>query len=416
MQALVEHTQAIVEKIVREEWGQVLAVLVRYVRDIDLAEDVLQDACVAALEHWPRDSVPQNPRAWLLQTARRRAIDRFRRAAHFDERVQFEVVAALETQTWQDDEDREIADERLRLVFTCCHPALAQDTRVALTLKTLGGLTTPEIARAFLVSEKTMAQRLVRAKQKIKAAHIPYEIPPPRLWAERLSSVLAVIYLIFNEGYEATSGDALTRGDLCAEAIRLGQMLVGLVPEEPEVAGLLALMLLHEARRPARTDAAGDMLTLEQQDRNLWDRDQIEAGLDLLRRAFALGRMGTYQIQAAIGAVHTSTRHYGETDWQRITALYHLLYEHQPSPVVRLNAAAALSLAQGPDAGLVALDELAAQGELAAYQPFHAARADMLRRVGRREEAIAAYQRALELTANAASQRFLQGRLHEVLA
>ncbi len=386
------------------------------VRDLELAEDVLQDAFVAALQRWPEDGVPKHPRAWLLRTARHKAIDRFRRDANFNvKRAQLGVLVELEGRAKPDEMDDTIEDERLRLVFTCCHPALAEQARVALTLRTIGGLTTTEIARAFLVPETTMAQRLVRAKRKIKAARIPYRVPPPHLWPERLHSVLSVIYLVFNEGYAATLGRQPTRAGLCEEAIRLGRILVDLVPRESEAAGLLALMLLHDARRRARVDDQGNFVTLEQQDRSLWHRQQIEAGARLLQRAIDLGRIGPYQIQAAISAVHARAESYGGTDWHEITSLYGKLYELLPSPVIALNKAVALSFAEGVEAGLAALTELDEQGVLEHYQPFHAARADLLRRAGREQDAATAYRQALMLTRNAAEQRFLEARLQEVL-
>ncbi len=386
------------------------------VRDLELAEDVLQDAFVAALQRWPEDGVPKHPRAWLLRTARHKAIDRFRRDANFQlKRTQLEVLVELERRAKPDEMDDTIEDERLRLVFTCCHPALAEPARVALTLRTIGGLTTTEIARAFLVPETTMAQRLVRAKRKIKAAGIPYRVPPPRLWPERLHSVLSVIYLVFNEGYAATSGRQPTRAGLCDEAIRLGRILVDLVPREPEAAGLLALMLLHDSRRRARTDDSGDLVTLERQDRSLWNREQIDEGARLLRRAIEKGRVGPYQIQAAISAVHARAQRYGATDWHEITSLYGKLYELLPSPVIALNKAVALSFAEGVEAGLAALTDLDEQAVLARYQPFHAARADLLRRAGRSGDAANAYRQALMLTRNAAEQRFLETRLQEML-
>jgi RNA polymerase sigma-70 factor (ECF subfamily) len=404
-----------VEAIVREEWGRVLATLVGYVRDMDLAEDVLQDAVVAALQHWPTSGVPEQPRAWLLQTARRKAIDRFRRDARFKaKREQLEHLVAADRKARHDEDEEATVDERLSLIFTCCHPALAEQARVALTLRTLGGLTTTEIARAFLVPETTMAQRLVRAKRKIKAANIPYRVPPPNLWPERLDSVLSVVYFIFNEGYSATSGRKLTRGDLCDEAVRLGSILVDLAPEESEVAGLVALMLLHDSRRDARTDDEGNLVTLENQDRGLWDRQRIDDGERILRRALAMGRPGPYQVQAAISAVHAGADSHTGTDWQQIVGLYRKLYELQPSWVVKLNEVVALSFAEGAEAGLEALGELEQQEMLDRYQPFHAARADLLRRAGRKEEAAAEYRRALELTNNAAEQRFLESRLTEL--
>lgn len=414
--ASLERTRTAVQGIVREEWGRVLASLVGQLRDFALAEDVLQDAVVAALGHWPGDGVPAEPRAWLLLTARRKAIDRLRRDANFQAKsAELAVLRELDRQAGQDDVDETIADQRLRLIFTCCHPALAEAARVALTLRTLGGLATEEIARAFLVPEPTMAQRLTRAKRKIKAAGIPYQVPEPALWAERLGSVLAVIYLIFNEGYAATAGESPTRGALCREAIRLGRILVQLVPAEPEAAGLLALMLLHDSRRLARSDAQGDLITLEQQDRALWDRDLIAAGDRLLKGALARGSPGPYQIQAAISALHAQAPSIAATDWREITLLYGELHALQPSPVVRLNGAVALSFAEGAEAALPVLAELAVEGALVRYQPFHAAQADTLRRAGRKAAAAKAYRQALALTRNAAERRFLEGRLGDLL-
>ena len=396
----------------REEWGRVLASLIGQLRDVALAEDVLQDAFVAALGRWPQDGVPGRPRAWLLQTARRKAIDRLRREAVFRAKsAELEVLGNLERLAERNDVDETIADDRLRLIFTCCHPALAEASRVALTLRTLGGLTTDEIARAFLVPEATMAQRLTRAKRKIKAAGIPFKVPEPDLWPERLNSVLSVTYLIFNEGYAASSGEGPTRGELCREAIRLGRILTQLVPGEPEAAGLLALMLLHESRRRARSDVAGNLVTLEHQDRARWDQDLITEGANLLERALAEGRPGPYQIQAAISALHAQAASYVATDWHEITLLYRELYVLQPSPVVRLNGAVALSFAAGAEAALPTLNELAEEGVFQSYQPFHAALADTLRRAGRRSEAAAAYRQAIELSRNTAEQRFLRGRL-----
>jgi RNA polymerase sigma-70 factor (ECF subfamily) len=412
--AAADRSRAVVERTVREEWGHVLATLVGYLRDLDLAEDVLQDAVVAALRHWPSGGVPDQPRAWLLQTARRRAIDLFRRDTRYRAKLeQLGKLVEIEERASRDEGAESMLDQRLSLIFTCCHPALEPKARVALTLRTLGGLTTAEIARAFLAPETTMAQRLVRAKRKIKAARIPYRVPPPELLPERLESVLSVVYFIFNEGYSATCGSRLTRGDLCDEAIRLGRILVELAPDEPEAAGLLALMLLHDSRRPARTDANGRFVTLEMQDRTLWNRRTIESGDRILRRALARRHPGPYQIQAAISAVHAHAASHAETDWQEVRALYGRLYGMQPSWVVKLNEIVALSFAESAEAALRALAELEELQVLDRYQPFHAARADLLRRAGRREESAAAYRRAAELTANEAERRFLERRLAE---
>jgi RNA polymerase sigma-70 factor, ECF subfamily len=388
------------ERVFREEYARVVATLIRDLRNIDLAEDALSDALEAALVTWPRAGVPDNPGAWLTVTARRKAIDRLRR-----ERRHAEIVSQLEEEAPVD--ETTIPDERLSLVFTCCHPALAPDAQVALTLKLVGGLTTAEIARAFLVSEETLAQRLVRAKSKIRAAGIPYRVPPDHLLPDRLTSALAVVYLIFNEGYSATGGDALTRPDLMAEAIRLGGILAALMPDEPEVLGLEALLLLQASRTQARTRADGALVLLEDQDRSLWDRDSISRGTALLDRALALQRPGPYQLQAAIAALHAKAPSPEETDWRQIVLLYGELGRLQPSPVVELNRAVALAMAHGPDAGLELLEGL----PLERYHLFHSARADLLRRAGRPDEARAAYERAHELATNDAERAFLERRL-----
>jgi RNA polymerase sigma-70 factor (ECF subfamily) len=410
--AAADASRAVVERTVRDHWGYLLAALVGQVRDLELAEDVLQDAAVAALEHWPADGLPDNPRAWLVQTARRRAIDRFRREARFREkRDQLERWFEAHAREDEPGGDEAVIDQRLSLMFTCCHPALDDPAQVALTLRTLGGLTTTEIAHAFLVPEATMAQRLVRAKRKIRLAGIPYGVPAPHLWHERLGSVLAVVYFIFNEGYSATSGAGPVRAELCDEAIRLGRMLQALAPDEPEAAGLLALMLLHDSRRGARTAGAGAMVTLEDQDRGLWDRESIDEGDRILRAALGRGRAGPYQVQAAISAVHATAPSYAATDWRQIAGLYAKLHALQPSPVVRLNEIVARSFADGAGAALAELDELGRVKLMERYQPFHAARADLLRRAGRIDEARAAYATALELTDNAAERGFLRRRL-----
>ena len=404
-----------VETIVRDEWARVHSALIGHVRDFELAEDVLQDAVVAALRRWTEDGIPRSPRAWLLRTARRKAIDRFRRGANFEaKRAEYEVLVALDRQSrGHDDVDEAIPDERLRLFFTCCHPALAEPARVALTLRTIGGLTTAEIARAFLVTEDAMAQRIVRAKRKIRIAKIPYGVPEPSQLAERLGSVLSVIYLVFNEGYTDT-GDGASRSDLCREAIRICRVLGDLMPGEPEVAGLLALMLLHEARRSARILDGGAMATLETQDRGSWNQEQIAEGLGILRLALGHGRSGPYQIQAAISAVHSEAESHQATDWNEIMLLYGRLYTLQPSPVVVLNAAVALSFARGAEAGLAALEELRQSGVLQGYQPYHAARADFLRRAGRHQAAKAEYDAAIDLARNASQRTFLENRRREL--
>ncbi|WP_449350285.1 RNA polymerase sigma factor [Streptomyces shaanxiensis] len=378
--------------------------------DWDLAEECAQDAFAQALDRWRRDGVPRRPGAWLTTTARHRAMDVLRREAVGARKLQ---EAAMLTAPGEPDDDSGVEDDRLRLIFTCCHPALHIESRVALTLRTLAGLTTPEIARAFLVPEATMAQRLVRAKKKIRNAGIPYRVPPAHLLPERTTGVLGVLYLLFNEGYTATSGADLVRRNLCAEAIRLARVLARLMPDEPEALGLLALLLLHDARRGTRVDASGELVTLEDQDRTAWDRAEIDEGAGLLETALRRGRPGPYQIQAAIAACHTTAPTAADTDWADIAALYGELLRFVPSPVVRLNRAVAVGMAQGTDAGLELVAELEREGELSGYYLLPATRADLLRRSGRTTEAAQAYERALELVENDAERSFLEGRLTE---
>jgi RNA polymerase sigma-70 factor (ECF subfamily) len=404
-------TDAAIAAAFREEGPAILATLIRQVGDFGLAEDALQDAFAAAVATWPRDGVPDRPGAWITTTARRRAIDRLRRERGLADRIErLAALAAQDSAAHEDDEEAAIADDRLRLLFTCCHPALALEARVALTLKSLGGLTTPEVARAFLTTEPAMYQRLTRAKRKIAAAGIPYRVPPPELLPARLAGVCATIYLIFNEGYAATTGDRLVRGELCAEAIRLGRLLVNLVADDPEVLGLLALMLLQDARRDARTDADGAAVALDRQDRTRWDPGRIAEGTHALDLALVQRRPGPYQLQAAIAALHTTAPTAEATDWAQIVALYGELERQAPSPVVRVNHAAALAFAGRPDDGLRLIEPLLADQRLADYAPLHAAHAELLRRTGAPTAAAAAYDRAIAATANAVQRADLQRR------
>ncbi|MGE5289874.1 MAG: RNA polymerase sigma factor [Micromonosporaceae bacterium] len=397
-----------IERVFREEYGRAVAVLVRHFGDIDIAEEAVQDAFAVAVQRWPSAGLPPSPAGWIITTARNRAIDRLRREASREDR---HAQAALLHAAGEPEEEAAVRDDRLRLIFTCCHPALDPGVRVALTLRLLGGLTTAEIARAFLVPEATMAQRLVRAKGKIRDARIPYRVPDQAGLPERLGAVLAVVYLILNEGYAASSGDRLVRENLCAEAIRLGRLLAELMPGEPEVMGLLALMLLTEARRPARTTPDGDLVLLADQDRSLWDRDLIAEGQALVRQCLRLDRPGPYQIQAAINAVHSDAPAAAVTDWWQILQLYDQLMSLAPSPVVALNRAVAVAETEGPDAALTLIEGLG----LDRYHLFHSIRADLLRRLGRTAEAALAYDAAIARTGNAAERRFLE-RSRQALA
>jgi len=413
---------AAVEHVFREEQGRAIATLIRVLGDFDRAEEALSDALLVALERWPRDGVPDNPGAWIVTAARNKAIDRVRR------------VPLLRTKDpllrRQAEEDAEAVggmsgllgredgpfDDRMRLIFTCCHPALPTDAQVALTLRTLGGLTTPEIARAFLVPEVTLAQRIVRAKKKIRDAGIPYRVPPAHELPDRLGSVLAVLYLVFNEGYAATSDEALIRRELCNEAIRLAWLLAALMPDEPEVHGLLALMLLHDARREARVDADGELVLLDDQDRSTWDRARIVEGEAVLDRALRIRQPGPYQLQAAIAAIHGAATNSETTDWAEIAALYEVLLRMAPSPVVALNHAVAIAMRDGPEAGLAQLARLDADGALDGYHLYRAARADLLRRLGLRSDAAEAYEAALATVTNPIERRFLERRRAQVAA
>ena len=406
-----DHVHETVNAVYLSESRRVLATLIRLLGDFDRAEEAMHDAFRAALEQWPREGVPANPRAWLVSTGRFKAIDLMRRGARFDaledlgERVE---VAVNDTAAWADPES--VEDDQLRLIFTCCHPALAPDAQVALTLREVCGLTTEEIARAFLTPPPTLAQRIVRAKAKIRDAHIPYQVPTPAELPERLHAVLRVIYLVFNEGYAATSGAVLTRHDLSKEAIRLGRLLVQLLPE-PEAMGLLALMLLQESRRAARTSASGEIVLLEDQDRSLWDRMQIAEGVRLMEQSLASQRFGPYTLQAAIAGVHAESPTAAATDWTEIVALYDLLLQADPSPVIELNRAVAVAMRDGPAAGLALVDAILDRGELVDYRFTHAVKADLCRRLGRSGDARTAYERALSLTRQEPERRFLERRL-----
>jgi RNA polymerase sigma-70 factor, ECF subfamily len=403
-----------IEAIYRSDSRRVLATLIRLLGDFDLAEEAVHDAFTAALDRWPEDGLPDSPVAWLISAGRFKAIDRLRRGARFNAALaaiaeQIESTVAPSGGVGDDG----VEDDRLRLIFTCCHPALTADARIALTLREVCGLETEQIARAFLASPPTLAQRIVRAKGKIRDARIPYQVPARAELPERLDAVLHVIYLVFNEGYAATSGESLTRTDLSAEAIRLGRLLIDLLPE-PEAIGLLALMLLHDARRAARTSPSGELVLLDDQDRGLWNRDQIEEGRTLVERALSSRRFGPYTLQAAIAAVHAEATHAGATDWRQIVGLYDVLLRVEPSPVVELNRAAAIAMRDGPEAGLTLIDALLARGELAAYALAHSARADLCRRLGRTADALDAYRRAHALTTQTPQRRFLERRIGQL--
>jgi RNA polymerase sigma-70 factor (ECF subfamily) len=418
-----EQLSRTIETLYRSESGRVLATLVRLLGDLDLAEESMHEAFAAALESWPQAGIPDNPRPWLISTARFKAIDAMRRRARFDG-AQRELVAHMESRVNvapsgnEEIGDEEIEDDRLRLIFTCCHPALPPEGQVALTLREICGLTTEEIARAFLVTPATLAQRIVRAKAKIRETPIPYEVPTPQELPERLDAVLQVIYLVFNEGYSAAAGAEVTRAELTGEAIRLGRLLTGLQPEpevpKPEIMGLLALMLLQESRRAARTSPTGELILLENQDRSLWNREQIAEGVALVEKALNSRRFGAYTLQAAIAAVHAEAESTAATDWRQIVALYNQLVRIHPSPVAHLNRAVAIAMRDGPETGLAHIDAVLEHGELANYYLAHSARADMYRRMGRTAEARSAYEKALALTQQEPERQFLQERIRQL--
>jgi RNA polymerase sigma-70 factor, ECF subfamily len=409
-----EQFSTTIETLYRLESGRVLATLVRLLGDLDLAEEAMHEAFAVALESWPQTGIPDKPRPWLISTARFKAIDAMRRRARFDG-AQRDLVLHMEARLNEAplNEEEEIEDDRLRLIFTCCHPALPPEGQVALTLREICGLTTEEIARAFLVSPATLAQRIVRAKAKIRETSIPYEVPAPQELPERLDAVLQVVYLVFNEGYSAAAGTEVTRGELTGEAIRLGRLLTELQPE-PEVIGLLSLMLLQESRRAARTSPTGELILLENQDRSLWNREQIAEGVALVEKALSSRRFGPYTLQAAIAAVHAEAESTAATDWRQIVALYNQLVRIQPSPVVHLNRAVAIAMLDGPEAGLKHIDAVLEHGELANYYLAHSARAEMYRRLGRTDEARASYEKALALTQQEPERQFLQERIRQL--
>jgi RNA polymerase sigma-70 factor, ECF subfamily len=409
-----KRVRELVEDVYRSESRHVLATLIRLLGDFDTAEEALHDAFAVAVEQWARDGVPDNPRAWLVSTGRFKAIDAMRRRARFDESLA-ELAKQSETAVYDNDaqDDESVEDDRLRLIFTCCHPALSPEAQVAMTLREVCGLATEEIARAFLTKPATIAQRIVRAKAKIHDTRIPYEVPPKKELPDRLDAVLRVIYLVFNEGYSASCGESLTRHDLSAEAIRLGRLLIELLPE-PEAIGILALMLLHDSRRAARTSPTGDLILLEDQDRSLWSRDQILEGVSLVEQALSSSPVGPYTIQAAIGAVHAQAASAAATDWAQIVALYDVLMRAQPSPVIELNRAVAVAMRDGPSAGLVLINAILTRGDLQSYHLAHSARADLCRRLGRTADARTSYERALSLTQQEPERRFLARRLSEL--
>jgi RNA polymerase sigma-70 factor, ECF subfamily len=410
-----EQIRELLDSLYRQDSGRILATLIRLLGDFDLAEEAMHEAFAAALSTWPKSGVPGNPRPWLISTARFKAIDRLRRRTRFDA-SQDQLVQYLEAQRSSPESSHEedsLEDDRLRLIFTCCHPSLAPEAHVALTLREVCGLTTEEIAKAFLTTPRTLAQRIVRAKAKIRDARIPYEVPTPQELPQRLGAVLQVVYLVFNEGYSAAAGAAVTRAELTGEAIRLGRLLAELQPE-PDVFGLLALMLLQESRRAARTSPTGELILLEHQDRSRWNREQIAEGVALLEKALNSRRFGSYTLQAAIAAVHAQAESIAATDWRQIVALYDRLAEIQPSSVVQLNRAVAVAMCDGPQAGLTQIDALLEQGELANYYLAHSARADMYRRLGRTAEARSAYEKALALTQQEPERQFLQDRIRQL--
>ncbi len=407
--------RATVEAVFRNESGRIIAGLIRVSHSFDLAEEAMQDAFAAAVLSWQADGVPDNPAAWITATARRKLIDYARREqTRRNNEGQLLYEYESRTSVVDDEMNQPFEDDRLSLIFTCCHPAINMEAQIGLTLRTLGGLTTPEIARAFLVPEATLAQRLVRAQRKIQQARIPYQVPTPGSLPERLSAVQKVLYLIFNEGYSASSGDSLIRRELCTEAIRLARTLLELMPNNPENMALLALMLLHDSRRDARSSSDGELILLEEQDRSLWRQDQIAEGIRLVERALGRRNLGPYQLQAAIAAIHSEAKTAAETDWKQIAALYEILSTTQASPIIALNHAVAVAMSEGLEQGLAMIDELGAGRELDSYRLYHAARADLLRRLGRNREAIESYRRALALTNNAVELRYLSLRLSEL--